>query len=144
MFEDHPYTGVGAGEFDYHFRQYTTDWHNRIPLGQAHNGYLQMAAQSGIPGVVAFVGWLMAMLLSLAGAVRRSTEPITRALALGALAVVVAFAVHSVVDYLNVLSLGLQLAATVAIGLNLAPDPSQVQEPRTSHPTLIPQQAGHA
>lgn len=138
MFNDSPLTGVGAGEFDYHFRQYTTDWNNRFPLGQAHNGYLQMAAQSGIPGVIAFVGWLSAMLVSLASAAGRDQQPVSRALALGGLAIVVAFAVHSVVDYLNVLSLGLQLAAAVAIGLNLAPQRLPIPAPQAADPSLTP------
>jgi len=145
MVEDHPLTGVGAGEFDFHYRQYTTDWEFRLPLGQAHNGYLHMAAQAGGPGVLAFLGWTVAMLVSLGGAARRAASPIARGLALGGLATVVAFALHSVVDYLNVLSLGLQLSAVVAIGQNLLPDPLPAREPRTGHSTsLTPLQAGNA
>jgi O-antigen ligase len=145
MVEDEPLTGMGAGEFDYHFRQYTTDWHQRIPLGQAHNGYLQMAAQAGIPGLATFTGWLLAMIGSLLVAVRVTRDPLLRALSLGALAVVMAFGVHSVVDYLNVLSLGLQLSAVVAIGLNLVTKRVTMIEPRI-HPstTNLPLQTGHA
>jgi O-antigen ligase len=123
MFEDEPWTGVGAGEFDHHYREYTPVWYDRFPRGQAHNGWLQMAAQSGVAAVIAFTGWVVATLVSLLGAARRSTEPLSRALAMGALAVMVAFSVHSLVDYLNVLSLGLQLSAVTVIGLNLAPHP---------------------
>jgi O-antigen ligase len=147
MLADEPVTGMGAGEFDYHYRQYTTDWYQRVPLGQAHNGYLHMAAQAGIPGVATFLGWLLAMVISLMAAVKHASEPVSRALALGALAVVVAFAVHSVVDYLNVLSLGLQLSAVVAIGLNLVtrrvtvPEPQPHDQPMT---TSMPLQAGNA
>lgn len=123
MFEDEPWTGVGAGEFDYHYREYAAVWYDRFPIGQAHNGWLQMGAQAGIPGVLAFTGWVAAALVSLIGAVRRSIDPRSRALALGALVIMIAFTVHSLVDYLNVLSLGLQLSCVLAIGLNLAPDP---------------------
>jgi len=123
MFEDKPLTGVGAGEFDYHYREYTPVWYDRVPLGQAHNGWLQMGAQAGLSGVVAFTAWIAATLVSLIGAARRSTEPLSRALAIGGLATMVAFTTHSLVDYLNVSSLELQLGAIVAIGLNLAPDP---------------------
>lgn len=145
MFVDHPLTGVGAGQYDYHFRDYTPDWYKRLPLGQAHNGYLHMAAQAGIPGVATFLGWIIAMLVSLRGALRCASSPFARGLALGALACVVAFCVHSVVDYLNVLSLGLQLSAVVAIGLNAAPGRSTVDEPRLQQmTTLTPLQAGHA
>jgi hypothetical protein len=41
-------------------------------------------------------------------------------IALGSLAIVVAFSVHSMVDYLNVLSLGLQLAVIVALVTTLS------------------------
>jgi O-antigen ligase len=138
MVADEPLTGVGAGEFDFHYRQYTPEWHDRLPLGQAHNGYLHMAAQAGLVGVATFVGWILAMLVSLIGAFRRSTSPVPRGLALGALASVTAFTMHSVVDYLNVLSLGLQLSATVAIGLNLIPQPLTLGEPRSQRLTLTP------
>jgi O-antigen ligase len=123
MFQDELWTGVGAGEFDYHYREYAAVWYDRFPIGQAHNGWLQMGAQAGVPGVLAFTGWVVAALVSLIGAVRRSTDPRSRALALGALAIMIAFTVHSLVDYLNVLSLGLQLSCILAIGLNLASDP---------------------
>ncbi|HWV24152.1 MAG TPA: O-antigen ligase family protein, partial [Thermomicrobiales bacterium] len=123
MFEAHPWTGIGAGEYDYHYREFTPVWYDRFPRGQAHNGWLQMAAQAGVAGVVAFTGWVVASLVALISALRRSTEPIARALALGALAIMFAFVAHSLVDYLNVLSLGLQISAVTAIGLNLAPDP---------------------
>src|SRR5699024_4415209 len=82
-----------------------------------------MAAQAGIGGVVTFTGWIAASLLAFFGALRRSTGPMSRALALGALAVMIAFTTHSLVDYLNVLSLGLQISVVAAMGLNLAPEP---------------------
>lgn len=131
MFEDKPWTGVGAGEYDYHYREYTPHWYDRFPKGQAHNGWLQMGAQSGVAGGVAFTGWVVAALVSLVGAARRSIDPLARALAMGALAVLVAFTVHSLVDYLNVLSLGLQLSAITAIGLNLAPAPCRLRSARS-------------
>ncbi len=126
MILDNPLTGVGAGEFDHHYREYTPSWVDRFPRGQAHNGWLHMGAQAGIGGLVAFTGWVIASLVSLFNAGRRAHDPLSRALAIGGLAVMIAFSVHSLVDYLNVLSLGLQLSAMVAIGLNLAPNPLTV------------------
>lgn len=139
MVENKPWTGVGAGEFDYHYREYVPVWYDRFPRGQAHNGWLQMAAQAGMPGLVAFTGWVAAALVSLIGAARRSVDPRSRALALGGLAVMIAFTVHSLVDYLNVLSLGLQLSVVLAIGLNLAPDPLTIfnRKPASGMPTSV-------
>jgi O-antigen ligase len=121
MIEDKPLTGVGAGEFDYHYREYTPSWLDRFPRGQAHNGWLQMGAQAGVPGMLAFTVWLGASLMALTGAVRRANDNASRLLAWGAFAVMAAFTVHSLVDYLNVLSLSLQLSVMTAIGLTLSP-----------------------
>lgn len=135
MFAEKPLTGVGAGEFDYHYRDHTPVWYDRFPRGQAHNGWLQMGAQAGIPGVAAFTGWVVATLVSLCGAARRSMDSRSRALALGALAVMFAFTIHSLVDYLNVLSLSFQLSAVTAIGLNLARDPLTALSQARSSPS---------
>lgn len=135
MFEDKPLTGVGAGEYDYHYRQYVPEWIDRFPRGQAHDAWIQMGAQAGIPGILAFAAWLWASLLALWNATRRATDDLSRLLAWGALAVMLAFTVHSLVDYLNVLSLGIQLSAVTAIGLALVPDPlPSLQRRRESLP----------
>jgi O-antigen ligase len=123
MIEDEPLTGIGAGEFDYHYREYTPSWLDRFPRGQAHNGWLQMGAQAGLPGILAFTAWLAASLVALGGAIRRAPNDLARMVSWGALAVMVAFTMHSMVDYLNVLSLSLQLSGITAIGLSLAPEP---------------------
>ncbi len=49
-----------------------------------------------------------------------------------------AYTIHSLVDYLNVLSLGLQLSAVTAIALNLAPDPLTRYLPESRRRPLIP------
>lgn len=123
MIDDKPLTGVGAGEYDYHYRQYVPEWVDRAPQGQAHNGWIHMGAQSGLPGIVAFTIWLIASLTALWNAARRATDEIGRMLAWGAFAVFVAFSFHSLVDYLNVLSLGIQLSAVAAMGLALSHEP---------------------
>jgi putative inorganic carbon (HCO3(-)) transporter len=126
MLLDKPLTGVGAGEFDYHYREYVREWVDRPPAGQAHNGWLQMGAQAGFPGLIAFTIWLGAALHSVFSAYRRATDPMARLLAWGAASVLIAFTLHSLVDYLNGLSLGLQVSAVIAIGLNVAPSPLSV------------------
>ncbi len=123
MLEDKPLTGVGAGEYDYHYRQYVPEWIDRFPRGQAHDGWIQMGAQAGVPGILAFSIWIWASILALWNATRRAADDISGLLAWGGLAVMLAFTVHSLVDYLNVLSLGIQISAITAMGLALAPDP---------------------
>lgn len=117
MLVSHPWTGIGAGDFSDEFRRYTPEWRFRISRGHAHNGYLQLGAMAGTPGLTSFVVWTLTGLVSVVRAITSPRDPHCRDIAVGCLAVVVAFIVHSMVDYLNVLSLGLQLALILAIGL---------------------------
>jgi hypothetical protein len=63
MLEDHPLVGVGAGQFERNYQAYAA----RIGLDDrfersAHNSYIQMAAESGLLGLAAFVAMLVATL----------------------------------------------------------------------------------
>ncbi|MDX6647392.1 MAG: hypothetical protein QOK40_3119 [Miltoncostaeaceae bacterium] len=63
MLEDHPLTGVGAGQFEENYQAYA----RRIGIDDrfkrsAHNSYVQMAAESGALGLVTFLGLLVATL----------------------------------------------------------------------------------
>ena len=117
MMEDHPWTGVGAGAFDDRYREYTPVWRFRIGRGHAHNGFLQMGAQAGIPGLAAFACWIIAMIGTLVRARSFVNDPRQRFIMAGGIATVIAFVVHSLVDYLNVLSLGIQLSVVLAVSL---------------------------
>jgi len=67
----HPLTGVGLGQFrPSKFATQTTPGHVLENPGKAHNQFLSMAAEVGIPGMVLFV----VMLVSLAMRARRTTE----------------------------------------------------------------------
>lgn len=115
MMREYPMAGVGAGQFDARFREFTPTWRFRVPRGHAHNGYIQMGAQAGVLGMVAMTAFTIIVLASVLRVALRERSEIERAVRLGALAVVVAFSVHSMVDYLNVLSLGIQLAVVIAL-----------------------------
>lgn len=115
MMRQYPFSGVGAGHYDLRFREHTPVWRFRIPRGHAHNGYIQMGAQAGYAGLVAMVVFAGTLLMTAAWGIAHAPTRHERAVAVGALGIVVAFSVHSVVDYLNVLSLGLQLAVMVAL-----------------------------
>ncbi|CAA9547791.1 MAG: hypothetical protein AVDCRST_MAG43-813 [uncultured Thermomicrobiales bacterium] len=117
MLADNPFSGVGAGDFDREFREYTPEWRFRRSRGHAHNGYLQLGAESGLPGLVSFIAWCGLVLSALGNGRSRPKSPFGLALTTGAGATFVAFMVHSMVDYLNVLSLGIQLALVIAIGM---------------------------
>jgi putative inorganic carbon (HCO3(-)) transporter len=54
MFEDYPFLGVGPGNYPAVYEEYyIPPW--REPLGHAHNYYLNMAAEVGVPGLLALL-----------------------------------------------------------------------------------------
>ncbi len=66
MIEDHPFFGVGLGNFKKMSRVYYEVTKARI----AHNTYLQIAAESGLPALVAFVIFLLHVFRSLGRSAR--------------------------------------------------------------------------
>jgi O-antigen ligase len=116
MLADSPWLGVGAGNFDERFREFTSEWRFRIPRGHAHNAYLQAAGQAGTVGLICYVGLIVTAFVTF---VRRCTPArgLESNLRSGALAATVAIAVHGLVDYLHVLSIGIALAGVWALGL---------------------------
>ena len=134
MMRQSPVSGVGAGHYNLRYREHTPVWRFRIPRGHAHNGYIQMGAQAGYPGFAAMMVFTAALLITTARGVAYARSPHERAVAIGALGIVVAFSVHSFVDYLNVLSLGLQLVVMVALVTAMS---RRVMHHQPSHPAVI-------
>ena len=129
MVRAHPWAGVGAGGFNDAYREYTSEWRFRVSRGHAHSGYLQMGAQAGIAGAVTFAAWIGSILLRLIERWRAGRPSTADGRVVGGLATVVAFTVHSVVDFLNVLSLGIQFALVIAIALaSISPETKPVDE----------------
>lgn len=72
MIKDHPWLGVGPGVYAITYPRYTIAGPTRL----AHSSYLQTAAESGVPALVAFLLLLMAMARrSLLGIASGSTRP---------------------------------------------------------------------
>jgi len=82
MIKDHPLTGVGYGLFPYFINEYV-----RVPSKiDAHNSYLIIAAEMGIPALLVFL-WIVAVVFFKSRWLyRRAEEPFFRAMALGWLA----------------------------------------------------------
>ena len=127
MFEAHPILGVGAGNYPVAYAQFgSATWPNS--LGQAHNYYINSAAETGIVGLLAFVsilvaalcaGWLAAHhgdLTTLSSA--RWPLGTRRALAIGCLGIVITVSIHSLVDDLFVHAM--ELVFALCIGCLLA------------------------
>ncbi len=126
MVADHPLLGVGIGNYPaaYPTYQVAAVWTN--PLGHAHNYYINVAAEAGVVGLVAFLVVLISAFVIAARLYRRALDPAARTLALGTLGVLVTVAVHSVFDNIFVHEMEAQLAlvvglATVACRLGVEP-----------------------
>jgi hypothetical protein len=97
MWRDRPWTGVGPDNFRRLYGPYAGRefWDNRIT---ANNLYLETAATTGLFGLLALGGALVSCALLLAGELRRAL-PAGRAEAAVLLALLAAFVLHGVVDY---------------------------------------------
>jgi O-antigen ligase len=126
-----PLLGVGAGNFNDRFRESTSVWRFRIPRGHAHNAYLHALAQAGLLGLLAYLSLLAVVAVNIVRALKRAADPFGRSVVIGVAAVSVAVAVHNSVEYLHVLSLGLQLSVVWALlGITAR------REPGTTSPTV--------
>lgn len=112
MFEDHPWLGVGIGNYAVAYAAYAPPhWYE--PLGHAHNIFINFLAETGALGGIAFlILWLGIGWMSWRRAARR--KGYGHALALGVLGTWVYLTVHSLFDNLFVQHLQLQLALLLA------------------------------
>ena len=146
MFQAHPLLGVGAGNYNNAYPQYAIAcWPE--PLGHAHNYYINVAAETGILGLLTFLalvaaalylGWRAthpatnsrlwtklpnaptARLAWLLGPAGPTTRTASRALAIGFAAVIVALCIHNLTDDLFVHAMELQFALCLGCLLRLA------------------------
>ncbi len=78
MFFDHPLTGVGIGNYPAVYSQYyVTIFVNS--LGHAHNYYINIAAETGVIGLTAFLLFLLAIFVAGGSAVRAMSKQYMRA-----------------------------------------------------------------
>lgn len=113
MFNDHPWLGVGFGNYAVIYPAYALPrWDD--PLGHAHNYYLNVLAESGIVGLGAYLVLWGAIFWTAWRAVR-STRGWTQGLAAGVFGVLVALSVHNLFDDLFVHSMQMQVGITLGL-----------------------------
>jgi O-antigen ligase len=119
MFVDHPWLGVGAGNYAQAYPDYFVGtW--REALGHAHNYYLNILAELGVVS-----GGLLLLLLGLAfrqlgGALVRADfrrDTFWRAVMAGVFGGLVVFCVHNMFDSLFVHSVNIQVGVLLGLGL---------------------------
>jgi O-antigen ligase len=119
MFLDHPWFGVGAGNYAEAYPTYFVGmW--REALGHAHNYYLNILAELGVVGGGILVLLLGLVFRQLGGAlVRSETQNRTfwRATLAGVFGGLVVFCVHNLFDSLFVHSVNIQIGVLLGLGL---------------------------
>jgi len=113
MWTDHPWLGVGIGNYEPAYPRYALPlW--PLPLGHAHNYYLNIAAETGVVGLAAYLFLWLAAPVGAWRATRRAWGWYW-GVALGVLGVLVHLSVHNLFDNLFVHSMYLQLAILLGI-----------------------------
>jgi O-antigen ligase len=123
MIRYHPWTGVGFSNYEPAYPQYALiSW--PIPLGHAHNYYLNVGAELGLPGLLAYLLLWGAILWQTvrARSVRRGSGW-QRGLALGLLGAWMHLSTHNLFDNLYVNNTHLLIGALLGVltTLNLEP-----------------------
>ncbi len=113
MFRDNVWTGVGLGCYEPAYPAYSLiNW--PYALGHAHNYYLNLAAETGLIGLSAYLA-LWAVIFWQTWKLTRSERGFRRGLAIGLLGAWVHLSVHNVLDTLYVNNVHLHVA--VLLGL---------------------------
>ena len=117
MFEDHPWLGVGIGNYGAAYGDYALP-HWYLPLGHAHNVFINFLAEVGIIGFAAFMFfWIGVAWLAWRAATNAESYP--SALGIGILGAWAYLSVHSMFDNLFVQHMQLQLALLLGILVTL-------------------------
>ena len=119
MFADNRLLGVGLGNFNLRFPEYTVSPTFLVSQGHAHNYYIHVAAEAGIVGLLGYLLLLATIVFTGLRALwltsRPGADPVARIIVIAALAVIAAVVIHNVVENLHVLSMGVQLSTVWAL-----------------------------
>ena len=115
MFLSDPWLGVGIGNYNTRYFEFSTpQW--PISRGHAHNYYIQAAAETGIIGAVAYVVLLLVAIGQGWQTVKQSrSDRMLWYIAWGAFGIIIAVAVHNLVEDLHVLNMGIQWSTVLAL-----------------------------
>ena len=109
----HPWLGVGLGNYEAAYPDFRLIFW-RFPLGHAHNFYLNVLAETGIFGLIAFgTTWLL--IVGFTWRARAHPDPQAHLLAAGLLGAWGYLAVHSLTDNLFVNNLFLHIGSMLGL-----------------------------
>ncbi len=123
MYLDRPILGVGPGRYAVVYPAYRVNDFWQDPLGHAHNLYLNLMAEMGFLGIVAYVVQWIAWVAVVGASFRRARQPEDRALASGVLASLIGVAIHNGFDNLLVHGLGTLTGLLLGLGAAIGREP---------------------
>lgn len=113
MIRDHLWLGIGLGNYEPVYPAYARlNW--PLALGHAHNIYLNYAAETGLIGLAAYLGF-WATVIALTSRAVQQTHGLARGLALGLLGAWIHLSVHNLVDNLYVNGVYLHIGALLGL-----------------------------
>ncbi|HEY0428204.1 MAG TPA: O-antigen ligase family protein [Pyrinomonadaceae bacterium] len=95
---DNPVIGVGLNAFGNAFPHYDT-WNGTYRIEQAHNDYLQILADAGIPGFLAIAAFIFLLFCQSLKIIGKASDRFRRSSAIGALAGCFGILLHSFFDF---------------------------------------------
>ena len=135
MIHDFPLFGVGMGAWGELFTRYVSPpWSQFFYYRDAHNDYVQFAAESGLIALLA-LGWVFWRILGRIGTAMRSGDPRKWPLLAAVFAAAIATALHELIDFnLHVPANAVLLAVLLGLGLRLATPASAESDARGWRP----------
>lgn len=98
IFAEHPIIGNGINMFFSKFQEFRDDKYKNKRGSYAHNGYLQIAAETGLIGLFVFLFLLGKVFYSVVMYARKNKNIFSRALSIGLAGGLLAFLIHSFFD----------------------------------------------
>jgi O-antigen ligase len=115
----HPVIGNGINTFYRHYMEVREDEYKHKKGSYAHNCYLQMAAETGVIGLGAFLFAIAVFLVTSVRKIVRMKHNVYGPISVGLLAGIIAFLIHSFFDT-NLYSLNLAALFWFSLGLETA------------------------
>lgn len=127
MFQQNLPLGVGLGNFNVRFAEFTISPTFLVSQGHAHNYYIHVAAEAGLVGLTTYLLLLAVLIGTGLRALQQlngpGRDPFARALTIAVLGTIAAVGIHNIFENLHVLSLGIQLSTAWAL-LTVVTQPS--------------------
>lgn len=123
MAEDHPWTGVGFGNYEAAYGEYAlVNWPQA--LGHAHNYYLNLLAETGVIGLSAYViTWIAVIVFTLH--VRQRTTGHQRLWSIALIGVWSYLTIHNIVDKLYVNNMFLHIGCMLGLLASMQAEKAQ-------------------